>query len=370
MGQPSLSGDKGMENGGHAGPAPVTSAIRVQYDVTTTTILKVGGALLAAWLVVKVWAVLVQVFVALLLVATFNPIVERLETRFNRAKAITVLTIGVLLLVAAMAILMFPPLVHQAHNLRTDLPRYAGIIEAAARRAGVPLPLKGAAADWTQRIAALGPQLASLLTNVLSGAAGAVTVAVLTVYLLIDGRRIEIELMRLLPRAERQPTRQMLAEIATEVGAYMRGQVLTSVLAGLFAFLLLSVLRVPEPLALACLMAVADAIPMVGPLLGSVPAVLVALTQSIPTAVAVGIGYVLYFALESHVIVPRIYGKSMKLSSSGVVIAMSIGSTLMGILGAVLALPVAAAVPVVLRFVSDWRKREAEAAARATAPPQ
>jgi predicted PurR-regulated permease PerM len=185
---------------------------------------------------------------------------------------------------------------------------------------------------------------------------------------LIDGPRVEIELMRLLPRAERLPARQMLAEIATQVGAYMRGQVLTSVLAGLFALLLLWAFRVPEPLALACLMAVADAIPMVGPLLGSVPAVLMALTQSVPTALAVGIGYVLYFQLESHVLVPRIYGKSMKLSSSAVVIAMSMGATLIGILGAVLALPVAAAVPVVLRFVSEWREREAEATARATAP--
>jgi predicted PurR-regulated permease PerM len=370
MGQPSSSRAKGMEDGGHAGPSPVTSAMRVQFDVATAAILKVGGALLAAWLVVKVWPVLVQVFVSLLLVATFNPIVQRLETRFNRAKAITVLTVGVLLLVAAVAILMFPPLVRQAHSLRTDLPRYAGIIEAAARRAGVPLQFKGAAADWTQRIAALGPQLASLFTNVLSGAAGAVTVAVLTVFLLLDGPRIEVELMRLLPHAERRPVRRMLDELATEVGAYTRAQLVTSALAGLFAFLLLWSLRVPEPLALAFVMAVANAIPMIGPLLGTVPAVLMALTRSGPTALAVGVGYLLYFQFENTFLIPRMYSKSMKLSASAVVIAITMGATLMGILGAILALPVAAAVPVVLRFVSGRRTREAEATAGATAPRQ
>jgi predicted PurR-regulated permease PerM len=368
MGQPSLSGDKNIEDGGHAGPSPVPSAMRVQNDVTTAAIFKVGGALLAAWLVVKVWPVLVQVFVALLLVATFNPIVRRLQTRFNRTGAVTVLTLGVLLLVAAVAILMFPPLVHQAHSLRTDLPRYAGVIEAAARRAGVPLHFEGAAADWTQRIAALGPQLASLLTNVLSGAAGAVTVAVLTVFLLIDGPRVETELMRLLPHAERRPVRRMLEELATQVGAYVRSQLVTSALAGLFAFVLLWALHVPEPLALAFLMAVANAIPMIGPLLGIVPAVLMALTKSVPTALAVGVGYLLYFQFENTILIPRMYSKSMKLSASAVVIAISMGATLMGVLGAVLALPVAAAVPVVLRFVNDRRAREAEATTRAAAP--
>jgi predicted PurR-regulated permease PerM len=107
-------------------------------------------------------------------------------------------------------------------------------------------------------------------------------------------------------------------------------------------------------------MAVADAIPMVGPLIGTVPAVLMALTLGGPTALAVGIGYVIYHQLESHLLVPRIYGNTMKLSPSVIVIAILIGATLMGILGALLALPVAAAVPVVLRFVADWREREGE----------
>jgi predicted PurR-regulated permease PerM len=186
------------------------------------------------------------------------------------------------------------------------------------------------------------------------------TVAVLTIYLLIDGPRVGMGLMQLLPRTERLPARQMLAEIAEQVGGYMRGQFITSALAGLFAFGLLLVFRVPEPLALAFLMAVADAIPMVGPLLATVPAVLMALTRGGPTALAVGIGYVLYLQFESHLLVPRIYGKTMKLSPSVIVIAILIGATLMGILGALLALPVAAAVPVVLRFVGEWREREAQ----------
>jgi predicted PurR-regulated permease PerM len=350
--------------------APRSAVTRVEHDIAPAAIFKVGGALAGVWLVVKVWPVVVLVLLSLMLVATFNPLVRRLQARFSRTWAITAVTLGVVLLGALLLVLMIPALVRQGQNLMTHLPQYAQAMEAAAQRAGIPLKLSGATTNWTRRVASLGPALLNVLATVLSGVTGVLTVAVLTIYLLVDGPRVGLALMRLLPRAERLPARQMLAEIAVQVGGYMRGQLLTSALAGLFAFLLLWALRVPEPLALAFLMAVADAIPMVGPLLGTVPAVLMALTRGGPTALAVGIGYVLYLQLENHLLVPRIYGNTMKLSASVIVIAILIGATLMGILGALLALPVAAAVPVVLRFVGEWREREADdASAPAPAPP-
>lgn len=336
--------------------------LHVVNDIAPAALLKVGGAGLGLWLLIQVWPVVVLVLLSLMLVATFNPLVRRLQERFNRTWAITAVTLGGVVLGAGLLVLMIPPLVRQAQNLLTHLPQYTQAMEAAARRAGAPVKLSSMTMNWTHRLSALGPELLNVLSTVLSGVTGVLTVAVLTIYLLIDGPRVGLGLMRLLPRAERLPARQMAAEIAVQVGGYMRGQLLTSALAGLFAFVLLLVFRVPEPLALAFLMAIADAVPMVGPLLGTVPAVLMALTRGGPTALAVGIGYVLYHQLESHLLVPRIYGNTMKLSPSVIVIAILIGATLMGILGALLALPVAAAVPVVFRFIADWREREGEGA--------
>jgi predicted PurR-regulated permease PerM len=86
--------------------------------------------------------------------------------------------------------------------------------------------------------------------------------------------------------------------------------------------------------------------------------VLIALTRGTPVALIVLAAFVLYHQIESHVLVPRIYGRTMSLSPSIVVIAILIGATLMGILGALLALPVAAAVPVVLRYIQEWQDRE------------
>jgi predicted PurR-regulated permease PerM len=341
-------------------PAPPDQTIHVVNDIAPAALFKVIGAVLGVWLVIQVWPVIVLVLLSLMLVATFNPMVRRLQARFNRTWAITAVTLGIVLLVGVLLVLIIPPIIRQGQNLLAHLPEYTRAMETMARRAGAPVKLSALTTQWTHRIASVGPEMLTLLSTVLSGVTGVLTVAVLTIYLLIDGPRVGMGLMRLLPRTERLPARQMLAEIAVQVGGYMRGQLLTSALAGLFSFVLLLAFRVPEPLALAFMMAVADAVPMVGPLIGTVPAVLMALTLGGPTALAVGIGYVLYHQLESHLLVPRIYGNTMKLSPSVIVIAILIGATLMGILGALLALPMAAAVPVILRFVADWREREGE----------
>jgi predicted PurR-regulated permease PerM len=150
----------------------------------------------------------------------------------------------------------------------------------------------------------------------------------------------------------------MFGEIGEQVGVYMRGQLITSALAGLFSYGVLLILGVPEPLALAFIMALTDAIPLAGPLIGTVPAVLMALTRGTTTSLIVLAAYVLYQQFEGHILLPRIYGHTMKLSPSIVVISILIGATLLGVLGALLALPVAAAIPVVMRYIVEWQERE------------
>jgi predicted PurR-regulated permease PerM len=320
--------------------------------------LKIGATLLIAWLLVLVWPVVVLFILCLMLVATFNPLVRRLQTRLTRGWAITAVVSVLVSFGAGVLILMIPPLVRQGRNLAVNLPHYLLAIENSARQMGIPLRLQGSGLDLSRRVASMGPEVLNVLGTVVGGVTGVLTVVVLTTYLLIDGPRVATSLFRLLPRSERLPIRQMFAEIGLQVGSYMRGQFITSAAAGLFSFIVLTALNVPEPLALAFLMAVSDIIPMVGPLIGTVPAVLIALTRGTPVALIVLAAFVLYHQIESHVLVPRIYGRTMSLSPSIVVIAILIGATLMGILGALLALPVAAAVPVVLRYIQEWQDRE------------
>lgn len=319
--------------------------------------LKIGATLLLVKLLALVWPVLVLLVISLMLVATFNPLVRSMQRFVTRAWAITAVVIGCVMTTAGLLVMVIPPLVRQAQQLMVELPSYLTQIESAARKMHLPLRLHGTSLDLSKRAAALGPEALNVLWTVFSGVTGVLTVAVLTTYLLIDGPRVATGLVRLLPRPQRLPIRQMFAEIGLQVGGYMRGQLITSVLSGIFSYVLLYCCGVPEALSLACLMAVSDAIPMVGPLIGTVPAVLMALPRGAPVALTVLVGYVLYHQIESHVLVPRIYGKTMSLSPSVIVIAILIGATLLGTLGALLALPVAAAIPVVMRYVQEWHDR-------------
>jgi predicted PurR-regulated permease PerM len=336
-----------------------TDTIKQAGNVLFELWLKIAATLFAAVLLVKIWPVVVLAIFTLMLVATLNPLVRRLQRHLTRGKAISIVVFGIIVTCGALLILMISPLVSQAHSLIISLPHYLSQIENASRRMGVKVNLHGSVLDISQHASNLGEAF-DVLVTVFSGITAVLTVAVLTTYLLIDGQFVASSALGMLPRHQRLPIRQMFAEIGTQVGDYMRGQLITSVQAGVFSYVLLLVLGVPDPLPLAVLMAVADVIPMIGPLIGTVPAVLMALTLGPSRAAVVLVGYIVYHQIESHVIVPRVYGKAMKLSPSIIVFSILIGAMLMGIVGAMLALPAAAAAPVVFRHMQEWRQREDE----------
>lgn len=320
--------------------------------------LKIGATLVAAKLVIVLWPVFSLVLLSLLLVAAFNPVVRRLQNRLSRGKAITVVVGGAVTLITGLLALMIPPLLGEGRRLLTELPRHLGQLKALAREQGISVRFGDLNLPATTQGPSIGPESVQALTPIFSAAAAVLTVAVLTAYLLIDGPRVATGLLSLLPRHHRLPVRQMFGEIGGQVGNYMRGQLITSGLAGGFTLAVLLLCGVPQPFALAFLMAVADAIPLVGPIIGTVPAVLMALTQGTTTALIVLVSLVVYQGIEGYILVPRIYGTTMRLTSTAIVLATLIGATLFGMLGVVLALPVAAAVPVALRYLREMRERE------------
>jgi len=327
---------------------------RVQIDIAFPAIARILGTLAVLWILSATWQVIIWILISLMFVATFNPFVRRLQTRVNRPWAITTVVALSMGVVALALVVIVPMLLRQGHSLVVNLPTYLSQAEAMARRSGMKLNLHAPVQQWT---AGLGTQAVDISMLVVSSLIGMLTVFVLTVYLLVEGPRVASSVLALLPRKERLPVRRMVGEIGIQVGAYMRGQMITSLLAGAFAFILLSALNVPEPLALAFLMIVADVIPLVGPLIGTVPAVLMALSAGVPTAITVLVAYLTYQQLEGNFIVPRVYGGALKLSPFVVLVAFLVGGKLLGMLGVLLALPVAAAIPIIARYVTEWRER-------------
>jgi predicted PurR-regulated permease PerM len=159
---------------------------------------------------------------------------------------------------------------------------------------------------------------------------------------MIDRDRLRGGLFAVVPRSHHIRLSRIMMNLETIVGAYIRGQMVTSLLMALFTFLLLTACRVENALALAVFAGLADVLPYIGALLSVGPAVLAALARGPVVAMVVLVLMLVYEEFESRVLVPRVYGRALRLPSSVVLFALLAGGTLMGIVGAFLALPVAA----------------------------
>jgi predicted PurR-regulated permease PerM len=129
----------------------------------------------------------------------------------------------------------------------------------------------------------------------------------------------------------------------------MRGQLITSVAIGVFTYLLLVICGVPNALSLALFAAVVDVIPIIGALLATAPAVLVALSKGLPTGLVVLVALFIYQELENRILIPKVYGRVLRLSPTTIVLALLAGGILLGVIGALLALPIAAGLQMMLQ---------------------
>jgi predicted PurR-regulated permease PerM len=348
----------GTDPGGRLVPVPVT----VRHEVPLRTVATVLAVLAVLWLLAQLWTLLLSLFVALLLTAAHDPPVSRLERRgVPRAASIAIFILAFAAVVAGGAALVVPPLVEQGTQFAEAFPGYLERLRAFTQaNPEVFTRLQGAAAGSDADPQAVASRFLAAGAGLFRGISAFLIVLVMTAYLLADGERIYDWTVRYLPQGQRNRVRQALPEISRVVSGYLLGQLLTSLLFGAFAYVVLAILGVPQPLLLAILAAAADAIPVVGVAIATVPAVLLALTVS-PLAAGIVLAlYLAYQQVENYAIVPRVYRGTLQLHPFAVLLAVLVGAQLLGVLGVLLALPIAAAVPVVERI---WGGRSSSGAA-------
>jgi predicted PurR-regulated permease PerM len=248
-------------------------------------------------------------------------------------------------------------LVRDGQQLASDLPTYVerlrpyfkGHPEAYARVQKVANERANDPGLYLSHARTVGQIAASFLAQL-------VLLLTMTAYLLIaDGERILFWCFRYLPARQRAKVRLALPEVSHVVGAYLIGQLITSTLFAIFAVVVTFAFGVPEAILLALLAFVADAIPLVGATIATVPAVLLAWTVSPSHALIVLALYFVYQQIENHFIVPRVYKNTLQISSFGVLLSVAIGAHLLGIIGALIALPIAAAIPAIEKI---WREEQ------------
>lgn len=323
---------------------------RVPLYVPWLTILKILSAAALVWIWLQIWPIVMVVLVSLVFAITLEPIVGWLERRRVK-RGLAVLVVGTVTLAAFGAFLFAAagPLTKETTLLVGGV---ASFQESVAVRVPVAVArvVRRGPQDPAQMMSAIAAKVPAIAGAVLTAAAMTLFAFILTLYLLADGRSTYEWVIAYVPRAHRAKANETVTGVTEAVFAYVAGNLLTSLFAAVFVLVSLTLLRVPGEFMLAVLAGVCDFVPILGFFVALAPAVLIALTISPGTAVAVVGLYGLCHVIENYAIVPKVYGHHLKLSGVAVLLGLGIGAALGGIMGAVLALPVVAAYPIVERI--------------------
>ncbi len=320
---------------------------QTQHDVSAYTLAKVAAAVGVVWLLTQLWPILLVIVGSLFLVGTLSPLVAALERRgIRRTWALVVVFLSLLLLVLGAGLVTLPALGRELLDLLQNAPQTQAHLAAALERNRLTAPLAETVRRFQpQSLFSRSPgQTLAYSRRALQSFGYTMSSIVLALYLLADRDRARGALYAWVPRSHHVRLARVLLNLETIVGGYIRGQIITSVAIGVFVLALLTICRVPNALALACFAGLTDVIPYVGGLLATAPAVFATMAHGPGMALLVLAAMVLYQSFESRVLVPWIYGRVLRLPSAVVVIALLIGAELLGMVGALLALPVAAGI--------------------------
>ncbi len=311
-------------------------------------------------LLIRARSVLVLIGLALFIAAGLDPAVEWLtRRRMPRWAAVLAVIAAVAAVLAGFIVAAIPPLASQATALAQHLPQYLH----ALRNPHSELGRLNLRYHIQERIAQLISSRGSSIVGgvlgagivVLSAATSAIVLVVLTVYFLAGMPRIKRFLYRLAPQSRRTRVILLGDEIFTKVGGYLLGNVLTSVVAGAGTYLWMVSFGIPYPALLALTVALLDLIPVIGSTIGGAIVTLVALTDSLPVAGLTLAFYVAYRLAEDYLLVPRIMGRTVQVPAAVTVMSVLIGATLLGLIGALVAIPAAAAVRLLLQEITFRR---------------
>ena len=333
-----------------------------------TILTAIGLVLATALLLLLIWEihrVLVWIVIAAFFAVALYPVVNWIQRRLpwcRRSLATLAVFLLVLAVLAALIAFFAVPLARQGTALARQLP---GVVQdARAGRGPVGNLLdRTHVLAYIQRnqgrvralVSGLGTPALGFLRSAATGVAGIVTIFVLAFLMVLQGPKLVEGTLALFREDRAERIRAVGGDCAKTITGYISGNLLISVICGLLSYAVLKIVGVPFAGLIALFVAIADLIPLVGATLGAVVAALAAFVHSVPAGIVVIVFFVLYQQLENHVLQPLIFARTVKLNPLTVLIAILIAVELAGILGALLAIPIAGMIQIVVRDVWDHR---------------
>jgi predicted PurR-regulated permease PerM len=318
-------------------------------------------ALLIGGIVAQLSTVLVYIGLALFLALGLDPLVSLIERKLPRAVAILIVVLGALIAFAGILFAIIPILVQQTANLIDEIPGYVDDILASDWYHNLEDTFGDGFQDAVNGALSFVQDPANLLSigggivAVGAGVASAVTavtiVFILTLYFLGSLRSMKRAMYRFVPAYRRHTFAEVTDQVTGAVGRYVMGQVSLALVNAVLSFIFLSVIRAPLPALLALLAFIGSLIPLVGTLSASIVITALCFFNSPTTALIAGIYYLVYMQVEAYVLSPRIMNRAVSVPGAIVVIAAVAGGALGGVLGALVAIPIAASTLIIIQKV-------------------
>lgn len=293
--------------------------------------------IVTGWFFFQTRGILTLIFLAYIINAALLPIVKELNKRgVPHFLSVLIPFISILLIIFLIVFPLIPFVASQVMLLLTRLPNY---IDDSARALGIVIDVNQVQDVVTKELNTLGRNAFSVTSKVFGGIFSTLTVLVVSFYLILYHDRFKKNIAHLFHPKDREKVLATLSLIDEKLGAWLQGQLILSLSIGIITWIALSILSLPYAVPLAILAGMLEIIPTLGPIIASIPAIIVAFSVSPTMAIFVIALYIIIQMLENNLLVPKIMQKAVGLNPVVVILAVMIGANLMGVLGALLAVP-------------------------------
>jgi predicted PurR-regulated permease PerM len=358
-------------------PPPGMTAADLNLRVVLRIVLVIVGVVLSLYVIYLVRKPLGWIVLATFIAVAMSAPVNLLARHMHRGLAIALAYLGLLLVPVLLALILIPPIVNGVDDLASKAPEYAAEAQDYVQKNetlrkleddyGVITELETQAKKLPQKIGTAAGTLSDIGVGVVNSVFAGVTILILSIFMVSDGRRWVIKALALQPAGRAERLDRALSGISTAVANYVGGAVAQATVAGLTSFIVMKILGIPFAAPLAVLVGFADLVPLVGATIAAVLVAIVTVFADFPIDTIIWVIWaVVYQQLENTVIQPQIQRRAVDLHPFLVLVSVLFGSTLFGVAGALLAIPAAASVQIAL---GEWWQFRQSGRAQLVADP-
>lgn len=325
--------------------------IKIIHYLLKNQLIFVLVLIILGWFMLQMRNIIASIFIAYIIMAALLPFVRFLcKKGIPKLLAVLIVYFGILIFVTLLIIPLIPFFVSQINSLIIGFPIYLNKVTKLIGFSFNTIQLQDYLA---QESSSIGENAILVTKQVFGGLFSVLTMGIVSFYLLLEHDIFRKRIAKFFYLKDREKVYKILEDVDEKLGAWLRGQVFLCYTIGLMSWLALTLIGLPNALPLALIAGILEAFPTIGPIISSIPAIIVALTISPGMALTVAIIYIIIQLLENNIVVPKVMERAVGINPIVVIIAVSAGATLMGLTGALLSIPLISFIVVLIQSIRE-----------------